>query len=90
VSVPVTLEGGEGGRGEAFDGEVLACVFERALPPGAPVGIRLDLGERERELSLRGKSLGSRRRPDGTFGVRLRLLSLRRAEREALRSALPG
>lgn len=88
MSAPLTLARGVEGRAHSIDGEVLSCVVSRAYAPGAPVdlGVRLEAGE----LALRGKSLGSKRRDDGRFDVRLRLLSLRREEREALAAALPG
>ncbi|MCB9592167.1 MAG: hypothetical protein H6719_05490 [Sandaracinaceae bacterium] len=88
MTLPVTFPDG---RGEAlsFTGENLACALSRAFAPGAPLELSVAL-EGDEALSLRGKTIGSKRRADGRFDVRLRLLSLRREEREALRRALPG
>lgn len=84
----VTLAAGGEGRADAIEGELLACVFSRAFAPGAPVDLEVRLPERV--VPLRGKSLGSKKRADGSFEVRLRLISLRREDREALRSGLQG
>ena len=88
MSVEVTLAAGGEGLAAAIDGEQLRCVFARAFAPGAPVDIEARLGHRT--VPLRGKSLGSKKRADGRFDVSLRLISLRREDREALRAALQG
>lgn len=77
------VEAGEA-RGEAlrFEGEVLHVVLDRAFAPGKPTELTLTVEGEAR--SLRGKALGSKRREDGRFDVRLRMLSLRKAERAAL------
>lgn len=77
----------EGGQGEAisFSGEVLQIVIERAYAPGAPVS--LELAHATGPIALTGKTIGSKRREDGRFDVRLRLVSLRREDRERLRGA---
>jgi len=71
------------GQGEAvgFEGETLHLVLDRPVAPGTPVAVRVG------DLDLRGKSLGSKRRPDGRFDVRLRLVSLRREDRAKLEAA---
>lgn len=86
MSVAVELSGGYEGEAVLLDGEHLQLVCERAFAPGAPVELeaRLEGGP----LVLRGKSRGSRRRSDGRFDVGLRLVNVRRSEREALRAAL--
>ncbi|MBX3274149.1 MAG: hypothetical protein KF729_28035 [Sandaracinaceae bacterium] len=87
-SVAVSVPGG-GGEALAFDGEeVLACALDRAFAPGAPIELALSAGEAA--LALRGKAIGSKRRLDGRFDVRVRLVSLRREDREALSRALRG
>jgi hypothetical protein len=90
----------EGGEGEAlsFSGEVLHVVLSRAYAPGAP--ITLELAHPTGPLSLRGKTIGSKRRavvgeaPVGeaaapSFDVRLRVVSLRREERARLEGGVP-
>lgn len=93
MSLPVTL-GGASAEALEFEGEDLSCSSERPFAPGQPVAVELTLADGS-PLSLSGKCRGSKRRDDGRFDVRLRLVSLRRAEREALatamdRSAPPG
>ena len=88
MSVRLVLERGGEARAESFDGKVLSCVSPRAFAPGAPIRFRAELPSGERALD--GKSLGSKRREDGAFTVRMRLVSLRREAREALVEALPG
>lgn len=80
------LETGEEAELVAMRGETLSLVSPRAFAPGAPV--RLTALLEEGELSLSGKSLGSKRRDDARFDVRARLISLRREERERLAAAL--
>ncbi len=60
-------------------GERVLLRSPRAFAPGAPIRFER-LGE---EVSLEGRSLGSRRDGDG-FLVRCRLVSLRREQREGL------
>ncbi|UJR80722.1 hypothetical protein [Sandaracinus amylolyticus] len=74
----------QGGQGDAlaFAGEVLHVAIDRAYAPGAPVSITL--ARDEGTLSLSGKTIGSKRREDGRFDVRVRLVSLRRDDRATL------
>lgn len=82
---PVRVAGGGQGEAISFSGEVLHVVLERAFAPGAPLS--LELAHATGPLSLSGKTIGSKRREDGRFDVRLRLVSLRREEREKLSGA---
>lgn len=81
MSAPLTLS--SGGEGEAVDlaGEVLRVVLPRAFAPGAPVTLTVDL---DAPVTITGKTIGSKLRDDGRFDVRLRLVNLRRSDREAL------
>lgn len=82
MSAPVVLS--EGGEGEAtrLEGEVLHLILARAFAPGAPVAFAATIaGER---VALTGKSIGSKRREDGRFDVRLRMTNLRREDRARL------
>lgn len=85
MSVTVRVAGGAGEL-VALEGEVIAAVFARAFAPGAPVKMEALLGEDS--LPVEGKTIGSRRREDGRFDVRLRAINLRRETREALARAL--
>jgi len=88
VSVPITVAG-EPGEAVAFDGtELLSLIAPRAFAPGAPIEVAVALGEAG--FTLHGKARGSKRRDEGRYLVQMRLISLRREAREALRSALPG
>ncbi|MGF1467911.1 MAG: hypothetical protein ACFCGT_17460 [Sandaracinaceae bacterium] len=85
ASVP---EVGAEGEAVAFAGQVLHLHLPRAFAPGAPVRVRVDVaGE---ALGLEGKTIGSKRLDEGRFHVRVRLVNLRRAQREALVRAAEG
>ena len=79
---PVKIAGGGEGEALAFAGEVLHVVIDRAFAPGAPLAI--ELAHASGPLSLSGKTIGSKRREDGRFDVRVRLVSLRREDRARL------
>jgi hypothetical protein len=79
----VRLDDGSAARAVALSGEVLLLHAERPYPPGKPVAFQLLPGEGE-ALELQGKSAGSKRREDGRFEVRIKLLSLRREQRARL------
>lgn len=74
----------------AFDGHVLSVDSPRPFAPGAPVSLagRTADGSEGSEHRLEGRTIGSRRREDGRFEVRLRLVNLRRATRLALMASL--
>ena len=74
----------QGGEGEAISltGEVLEVVIDRPYAPGAPVRLRLARGDGE--MTLEGRTIGSKRRSDARFDVRLRLVSLTREQRANL------
>ncbi len=58
--------------------DLMEVIAEQPCAPGTP--ITLELGE----LSLQAKSRGSKKRDDGRFDLKVRLISLRRDERERL------
>ncbi len=76
------FDGETDGVTEAFAGGVLTLVLGRAYAPGAP--LRFTVEGPGGPMALTGKNMGSKRREDGRFTVRVRLTNLRRAEREAL------
>ena len=78
----VRLESGDGASVTAFDGNVLTLLSPKAFAPGAP--IRFQSIGAELERGFEGRTIGSKRTDDGAFEVRLRLINLRRADREFL------
>ena len=64
-----------------FDGRYFVLLSARALAPGQPLPLQLEL---DGERSLQLKSLGSKRQPDGSFQVKARASTLSREVREAL------
>ncbi|MDQ3034170.1 MAG: hypothetical protein M3Y87_17310 [Myxococcota bacterium] len=73
-----------GGEGEASSlaGEILHVVLGHPYAPGAPISLRLTRSDGE--LSLEGRTIGSKRREDGRYDVRLRLVNLTREHRARL------
>ena len=68
------------GEGElvGYAKNVIELVSPTSFAPGQPA--RFEVAE----LALEGRSLGSRKRDDGRFTVRFRLISLRREDRARL------
>lgn len=74
------------GEALSLEGEVLALVLPRAFAPGAPIAFSAELeGD---AASLHGKTIGSKKREDGRFDVRVRMTNLRRVDRERVVAAL--
>lgn len=73
-----------GGEGEAVSlaGEILHVVLGHPYAPGAPISMRLTRADGE--VALEGRTIGSKRRDDGRFDVRLRLVNLTRDHRARL------
>jgi hypothetical protein len=77
---------GSDGYVASFEGTVLLAVGERAYAPGRPLELvlKLDGGD----ARVRAKAIGSKRREDGAFDVRVRLVDLRKDDRARLVAAL--
>jgi hypothetical protein len=76
----------------AFRDGVLDVRGARPFAPGTPVPFEIDLASDDEAgdtRSLSGKVIGCKRNAAGGFDLRLRLVSLRREEREALVRVLP-
>ena len=87
MSRAVQWTDGTWGHALSLEGEErILLTANRAFAPGTPMELtmKLDSGP----LLLQAKSLGSKRRHDGLFDVRARLVTLRRADRDLLRAAL--
>ncbi len=78
--------GEDAGEAVRFEGEVLSLILPRAFAPGAPIEFVAELDGESVELG--GKTVGSKRREDDRFDVRVRMTNLRRTHRERLREAL--
>ena len=80
----------EGAVGDAvgFAREVVALTLPRAFAPGTPVrgSITID----GVAIAIDGRVLGSKRREDGAYDVRARLVSLRREDRLRLETLGAG
>lgn len=70
----------------AYDGKLFRLVSARAFAPGQPLVVEAALGS---SVTLELKSVGSVRRPDGSFEVRARASTLSRQARSALVAAFP-
>ena len=79
------LESGEDVVLGSFDGAVLVLRSPRAFAPGSPIRFRTVSAEDSR--AFEGRTIGSKR-IDEAFEVRLRLINLRRADRELLLARL--
>lgn len=76
------METGEAGTATSFDGRVLALQSPRAFAPGSPIRFSVAIEDETRRFE--GRTLGSTRIDERLFEVRLRLVNLRRADRERL------
>lgn len=63
----------------AFAGEALTLTLTRAFAPGAPIRVRLVIDGAD--FTVEARAIGSKRRDDGTFEVRVRLVNLSREDR---------
>ena len=86
MTILVELPTGDRAEAEALDGEVLTLRSPRPFAPGTP--LRLEVSLDTARCTVESKTVGAKRRADGTFEVRLRLVSLRRADRALLAEAL--
>lgn len=68
-----------------FAGEVTQFVSEKAFAPGKPLDVHAAFSEGEVPFKL--KVIGSRRRDDGRFDVRARVVNLTKDLRERLQRA---
>jgi hypothetical protein len=70
-----------------FDGKALQLIAAQPFPPGQPLELRV-LPQTSAALQVAARCIGSQRREDGRFDVRLRPVNLDRATRLALERAL--
>ena len=79
---PADLGDGSQALAVGYADERIALVVDRAYPPGRPLTLALALPSGP--LSLQGKTISSKRRPDTRYDVRAKLSSLRREQRALL------
>ena len=80
--IPLRLDRGDDAELVSIDGETVALISPRAYAPGAP--IEMTARADDSDILLRGKSLGSKRRPDDRFDIRARMINLTRDHRALL------
>jgi len=82
MSEPLKARFSDGSRAEtaAYADHILALRVERAYPPGRPLELSLERPDAD-PLGLSGRCIGSKKRPDGDFDVRLRMTNFTRDAR---------
>ena len=80
----VTYDVGGEGAVESWDGERLVLRAPRAFAPGSPIKFAIHFDEGA--VAYESRSIGSKKRDDGAFDVRMRMVSLRRDDRVRLDS----
>jgi hypothetical protein len=78
--VPVQIAGALPGTIIDIAGLIVTLRSPNAFPPGQPLEFTLA----ESSLHLQARSIGSKRSASGDFELRVRLINLRKAAREAL------
>jgi len=80
--VQLIVSEGDAGEVLGFDGSQLTFLSSKAFAPGQPIQFAI-IGE-DLVMDLNGKSQGSKRRADEFFEVRIKVINLRRTDREWL------
>jgi len=81
--IQLSLASGEAIQVARYTEKELEIVSPKPFAPGSP--IRLNGSLAGENIAIEGRALGSKRRDDSTFSVRLRFVSLTRRDRELLR-----
>jgi len=84
--VNLRLESGHDAVGLTFDGNLLKLSSPVAFAPGSP--IRFIAKGMDGDRSLEGRVLRSKRKGEQQFEIRIRLVNLRRDDRELLLTTL--
>ncbi len=80
MSLACKLPNGDSVMLETFDGKLLMFASPRAHAPGTPLRVRVEANGSTLEL----KSIGSRKRDDGSFELRARITTMPKEVRDAL------
>jgi hypothetical protein len=86
AGIPLHIADGLAGHAIGCDAGRLRFVSPKSFPPGQPLALTLQPSAAA-PLPLTARCVGSKRRDDGLFDVRARLINLDRATREALAEA---
>lgn len=84
MAVHFRVSTGEQGTVSDFEEPVMTLLSRKAFSPGQPLALTLVAGDTR--LVLQGKTIGSKRYLDDRYLVRVRVVNLRRAERNLLQS----
>jgi hypothetical protein len=82
LAIEMRIEGELSGTAIACDGHVLRGSSPKAFPPGKPLLLELLPGAAP--LPLATRVIGSKKRDDGSFELRVRLVNLRKEARARL------
>ena len=85
MTLPVQIAGEHAGAIEQIEGLVLQLRSPKPFPPGQPLVLLISTGGASVRLDAR--TIGSKRRDDAPFELRVRLINLRKDAREALERA---
>jgi hypothetical protein len=86
MTVPAKTPTGEALDLVAFDGLLATVHSTRPFAPGQPLMLVVAV---EPEVRADARTIGARRLPEGPFELRVRLVSLKRDERQRLLDAMP-
>ncbi len=67
-----------------FEEPLMTLLSPKAFSPGQPLPLTIIAGDTE--LVLQAKTVGSKRAPDNRYVVRIRIVNLRRSERNLLQT----
>jgi hypothetical protein len=85
MTLRVQIAGEHAGAIEQIEGLVLRLRSPKAFPPGQPLALAFSADGSS--IGLDARAIGSKRRDDGSFELRVRLINLRKDAREALEKA---
>jgi hypothetical protein len=84
VAVYFKISTGEQGTVRDFEEPLMTLLSPKAFAPGQPLALTLIADDSQ--LVLQGKTIGSKREPDDRYVVRVRVVNLRRTDRNLLQT----
>jgi hypothetical protein len=85
-AIAINITGAGPAVATGIGGEIVSLVSPKAFAPGQP--LTFTLAAELAGVEFQAKSLGSKRRADGQFDLRVRLVNLSRSSRERLTAIL--